>query len=109
MGSFFNITRIAATLCLMVAAPTALAVSAPPRSGQAAVLFDPGLSQAQTLVQISSAGAELVRFGQAPGLVIVDLPEQGPGALRSAGAWLVLDPLLLGGCGPASQTPSFQE
>lgn len=108
MASFLNISRIAASICLVVAAPTALAVSAPPRSGQAAVLFDPGLSRAQTLLQISTAGAELVRFGPAPGLVVVDLPEQGPAALRSAGAWLVLDPLLLGGCGPASQTPSLQ-
>ena len=104
--SVFTFARIASTALVIVAAPSALAVSAPPRSGQAAVLFDPGLSRAETLARLSGAGADLVRFGQAPGLVIVDLPEPGPSALRSAGAWLVFDPLVLGGCAPASQTPS---
>ena len=105
MSSFLDNVRIAATAGLVAAAPTALAVSAAPQSGQAAVLFDPGLSRAETLARLSGAGADLVRFGRAPGLVIVDLPDTGAPALRRAGAWLVFDPLVLGGCAPASQTP----
>lgn len=90
--------RIGASALLLVAAPTMMVLASVPQSGQAAVLFDPALNDRDVLVRVASAGATFVRFGEAPGLVVVDLPEAGPQALRGAGAWLVLDPLLLGGC-----------
>lgn len=103
MSALFNSLRIGGSFGLLAAAPTLLALSSVPQSGQAAVLFDPSLERSALMLQVAESGADLVRFGGAPGLVIVDLPDEGPSALRRAGAWLVLDPVLLGGCSaPAS-------
>jgi len=98
MSGVLNILRVSGTLAVMVAAPALMALSSVPQSGQAAVLFDPSLDRSALMRQVAASGADLVRFGGAPGVVIVDLPEDGPSALRRAGAWLVLDPVVLGGC-----------
>lgn len=100
--------RIGATFTAILAAPPAIALTAVPQSGQAAVLFNPGLQNHEILTNLSRSGAHLVRFGGAPGVVVVDLPEDGPAALRRSGAWLVLDPLILGGCSRAA-SPVMEE
>ena len=103
MGKFVGILRISATFAVIAATPALMALSSVPQSGQAAVLFDPSLDRSALMLQVADSGADLVRFGGAPGVVVVDLPADGPAALRRAGAWLVLDPVVLGGCSaPAS-------
>jgi hypothetical protein len=70
----------------------------PPASGPVALLFPPWWSPAQSMIAASGAGS-IVRFGAWPFVVVV-VPD-GPRASLSgrSGAWLVLDPRLLGGCG----------
>ena len=97
-------TRHIPLLCLIGAfaliatAPLALAVGAAPSSGQTAVLFDPRLDRRAILQAVAASDARLVRFGALPGSVVVDMPEGGRSRLSRAGAWLLADPLVLGGC-----------
>ncbi len=98
MPALIDSLRIGGSFGLLAAAPTLLALSSVPQSGQAAVLFDPWLEHSALVAQVAESGADLVRFDGAPGVVVVDLPHDGPAALRRAGAWLVLDPVILGGC-----------
>jgi hypothetical protein len=95
---FFDAARIVGSLGLIAMTPVILAVTSVPQTGQAAVLFNPSWDVDALMVQVASSGANVVRFGGAPGLVIVEMPDEGAAALRSAGAWLVLDPVVLGGC-----------
>lgn len=92
---------LVAVITLTAATPLAGAVAAAPQSGQAAVLFDPRLSRTEQVERAARAGAAIVRFGAAPGSLVVDMAETGGlEALRDAGAWLVADPIILGGCAP---------
>jgi len=100
-------TRAIPLICLIGAAglsatvPLAGAVGAAPHSGQAAVLFDPRLAPADLADAVARSGASIVRFGAAPGTMVVDMPDSGgPAALRAVGAWIIADPILLGGCSP---------
>jgi hypothetical protein len=71
----------------------------PPAAAPVAAVFPPWWGAARTAVAAGSAGL-IVRFGAGPFVVVV-MP-QGDGsvaALRRAGAWLVVDPQVLGGCG----------
>ena len=86
-------------VALITSAPFTGALASAPHEGQAAVLLNPTLSHADQLRRISDAGAEIVRFGAMPGTVIVNMtPTSGPAQLRAAGAWLIADPVILGGC-----------
>lgn len=70
----------------------------PPPGGPIAALYPPWWSASQSLLA-AAAGGTPVRFG-ATGFVVVVVPET-PDAerlLRQAGAWLLLDPKVLGGC-----------
>lgn len=103
-------SRATPLVCLITAAslsaalPLAGAIAVSPESGQAAVLFDPRLTRADLAQVAARAGTAIVRFGAAPGSMIVSLPESGgPQALRAAGAWLIADPVILGGCAPRTQ------
>ena len=99
-----SFSNICLALSFMIAAgfPLAGAVFDAPREGQAAVLFDPRLSDADLIRAAASADVRLVRDAVAPGAIIVDLPDESARArLRAAGAWLVADPIILGGCGGA--------
>lgn len=98
MGSFFDRFQLVATLTLIFAAPAGMALVSAPQTGQAAVLFDPRLEPAELMSRIAEADARIVRFGAAPGLAVVDMSDAGAAALRRAGAWLITDPILLGGC-----------
>ena len=83
---------------LIVISPLALAVSAAPHTGQTAVLFDPRMNHAEMMQAVVAADATLVRFGALPGSVIVDIAQGGQTKLVEAGAWLLADPIILGGC-----------
>ena len=86
-------------VALITSAPLTGAIAAAPEQGQAAVLLNPSLSRADQLRQVSAAGAEVVRFGAIPGAVIVNMTSTtGPAELRAAGAWIIADPIILGGC-----------
>ncbi|MGY6628880.1 MAG: hypothetical protein ACXIVL_10195 [Oceanicaulis sp.] len=79
--------------------PVAGAVLGAPETGQAAVLFHPSSTPSQLALAAASAGVEIVRFGGAPGAMIVNIETAaGHAALRDAGAWLIADPVILGGC-----------
>lgn len=91
-------------LCLVLAmttlasVPAAGAVMSAPGEGQAAVLFPPGWDHGRVAIATAEAGTGLVRFGSLGNIAIVDLEPGDTPRLRLAGAVLVLDPLILGGC-----------
>lgn len=90
--------RDTAGLVLLLLAP--LLVVAVPRSEAVAVLGRPGGGIAEAAAIVTAAGGTLVRAGAA-GLVVARSSEAGfVGRLYGAGAWLVLDPVVAGGCGP---------
>lgn len=86
-------------ISLVSAVPILGALASAPRTGQAAILLNPALSKSEQLEIIAGAQARIVRFGALNGVVVVDMPDiQTSSALRQAGAWLITDPLILGGC-----------
>lgn len=95
--------RMAAWLpCIAVAVGSLLAAGAvslgPPPNGPIAAIYPPWWSATRSLLA-AAAGGMPVRFG-ATGFVVVVVPG-APDAtrlLRRAGAWLLLDPRVLGGC-----------
>jgi hypothetical protein len=94
-----GIKRLLGLAALIAGLPAIGAVTSVPHSGQVAVLFDPRLERAELARVAAEAEVRIVRFGALPGSLIVDLGEaDGPGALRRAGAWLIADPIILGGC-----------
>jgi hypothetical protein len=81
----------------------ALSISmTPPSSGPVAAIFPPWWATARAMLAAANAGS-VVRFG-APFVVIVvpDVPHPAA-ALRRGGAWFVVNPQLLGGCGGAAK------
>lgn len=93
-------------LCLVGAfaligvAPVTMAIGDAPKTGQAAVLFNPGLDRAAVMRAVSQADVSLVRFGALPGSVVVELGEDSAARLNASGAWVIADPIILGGCQP---------
>lgn len=71
-----------------------------------AVVFAPWVGEAQAMSLVAESGGALVRTG-ALSFVTVAIPKAPDFAarVRSAGAWLLLDPQFLDGC--FSLTPSF--
>ncbi|BCM85977.1 hypothetical protein [Methylobacterium indicum] len=91
-------------LLLLTLAP--FLVVALPRSDAVAVLGRPGAGIGEAAAIVAAAGGRLVRAGPA-GLVVAR--SEAPGFVRrlyGAGAWLVLDPLVAGGCGPSPPATS---
>ena len=80
-----------------VLAAGASSLGAPP-GGPIAALYPPWWSATQSLLA-ATAGGRPVRFGAA-GFVVVVVPDTPDATrlLRQAGAWLLLDPRVLGGC-----------
>lgn len=90
---------LVAAFALSAATPIIGAAALAPDTGQAAVLFDPRLTRAEQAEAAARANAAIIRFGAAPGSIVVELPDTGGrAALRAAGAWIVADPIILGGC-----------
>jgi hypothetical protein len=85
---------------LIAGSPVVMAVTSAPSSGQAAVMFDPRLDRVDLMRAVADADASLVRFGGLPGTVIVDMPDGGVAQLAASGAWIIADPIMLGGCQP---------
>lgn len=82
--------------------------SRPADQGPVAAIFPPWWSGLQSVSAAAQAGP-VIRFGLLPNIVIVMTERGGATVLRRAGAWVVIDPLALGGCGgpvAASVPPS---
>lgn len=86
-----------------LAAASVLAVAAlqgVPRDGaQVAAIFPPWTSSAGVVTRVAQADGLLVRRGLIDSIVVVQ--SDAPGLIRrlyAAGAWLVIDPTVFGGC-----------
>jgi hypothetical protein len=90
-----------ASILLLVTAFGALIVGLTPRAGQTqfAVVAAPWHNLVQTAEMVGVAGGAIVDAGRLPNVIIAhsDSPEF-INAVRRAGAWLVLDPVVLRGC-----------
>ena len=71
---------------------------APAAAGPVAAVFPPWWPEPRAFAAAARVGPVL-RFGGVPFVVVVDAAERT--RLRTQGAWLLLDPTVLGGCGPA--------
>jgi hypothetical protein len=65
-------------------------------------VFPPWWSLEDAVVSAGSAG-RLVRLGALPFIIV--LAEADRPRLRTAGAWMLLDPRALGSCAPTGQEP----
>ena len=75
-------------------------LQARPRDGQnVAAVFAPWLGTERAFGLVASAGGEIVRTGFIGTILVAHSDSPGfAERLRSAGAWMVVDPLALGGC-----------
>jgi hypothetical protein len=91
-----------AALALLPLPATAWLQLRPPASPTApvALLFPPWWSGTRAVLAAGAAGA-VIRFGAWPGIVII-APYAGGLPPTATGAWAVLDPRVLGGCGATS-------
>jgi len=89
------VASLAAASVLSVAA-----LQAVPRDGaQVAVIFAPSTSSDGVMARVAQADGLLVRRGLFDAIVVVQSDEPGLVArLYAAGAWLVIDPNVFGGC-----------
>lgn len=80
------------------------AVPGAPAGGAVAAVFPPWWDARRTIIAASDAGVAL-RLGLASFVVVVRSDDgQGRERLRQAGAWMLLDPNGLAGCGFVSPT-----
>lgn len=76
-----------------------LAAFEPVHGDEAAAVFPPGWSHADVILATAEADLSFVRFGAYANIGIVRIVDQNSlGALRRAGALLLLPPGSLGGC-----------
>jgi hypothetical protein len=92
-------TALAAALIL-------LAATATPRGDAQAVaaIFPPGTASQAIAAAIDAVDGRIVRLGAFANIVIVESgqPDLAAG-LRAHGAWLVVDPIVVGACAPADR------
>ncbi|MEQ8666054.1 MAG: hypothetical protein RIC16_10030 [Rhodospirillales bacterium] len=66
---------------------------------QVAVIYQPGTSLPEIVSSAGAAGARLVRLGAYDNIAVVDFGRQvATAGIELPGAWLIVDPLRLGGC-----------
>ena len=93
-------------IALAVVCTPLLGLAEPLAGDQVAVVFPPGWSERDVLLASAEAGQNLVRFGALPNVGIVEFSSQADlQDLRAAGALLLLDPQVLGGCLIGADTP----
>ena len=84
-------------LILAVLAPLGLLIL--PRGSQVAVIGRPGASPSELANLVAAAGGGLIRGGGYANIAIAASDEAGfTTRLYRAGAWIVLDPIVAGGC-----------
>jgi hypothetical protein len=79
---------------------TVAALQGIPRDGaQVAAIFPPWTSSGGVVVRVAQADGLVVRRGLLDSIVVVQSDKPGLiGRLYAAGAWLVIDPAVFGGC-----------
>lgn len=77
-----------------------LTVFPDPGAKAVAVVYPPWISATEAFSAAAGAGARIVRQGALPSVLVV-APERSDYALRAlaSGAWVLLDPRVVGGCG----------
>jgi phosphoglycerol transferase MdoB-like AlkP superfamily enzyme len=89
----------AALLVASFIAIAALSMQVRPGAEVVAVAFPPWWSARQVLLAAASANAAIVRMTAIPSLLVVRPDDQdGLVRLRSAGAWLTMDPQAIAAC-----------
>ena len=84
-----------------------LAASPKEWRGQLALVFSPKATTAEIVTAVAAMEARLVRNGGLGNLVVVSFDRETSYAeLRRHGAWLALDPVLLGACSLLTAEPS---
>jgi hypothetical protein len=108
MAAYSSIGPVSRALAIFGLAAGGLltALLAGPASGPVAAVFPPWWDGTRA-VKAASEGGAVLRFGLTNFVVLVE-PEDRNGRERlwRAGAWLLLNPLGLSGCGPASGAKS---
>jgi|HubBroStandDraft_3_1064219.scaffolds.fasta_scaffold1748556_1 hypothetical protein len=90
---------IAAGLAVASVLSVAALQAAPHDGAQVAAIFSPWTSSGSALTRVAQADGLLVRRGLIDSIVVVQSDEPGLIArLYAAGAWLVIDPNVFGGC-----------
>lgn len=91
---------------LLLAALTALALPflrLPAESGAVAAYLGPSVGLREAVATADTAGGRVIRAAGVSGLYILrparDAETGFHARLRAAGAWLLIDPLVAGGCG----------
>lgn len=93
------ITKAATLLVAGWLAMVVLALQPTAETPVVAAIFPPWWTAAQAFSAAAAAGAEIVRPGGLPSILIVHIrAEGGLARLRHAGAWFTADPIALGGC-----------
>jgi hypothetical protein len=91
--------RAAALLIASFVAIAALSLQAAPGSSVVAVAFPPWWGAPAAMLAAASADAAIVRLTAIPSMLIVrPSVKDGLARLRTAGAWLVMDPQALAAC-----------
>ena len=80
-------------------APLALMAGPKDMGEGVAIVFAPWTDEATAMSRVGAAGGAVVRAGGA-GFISVAMPQSPEFAkdIRAAGAWLLLDPQIVGGC-----------
>lgn len=97
-----NVSRIAfllAFVLLTLGAPLALIAGPKDMNAGVAVVFPPWIDEATAMSRVGAAGGAVIRAGNV-GFISVAMPDSPAFAndIRKAGAWLLLDPQVVGGC-----------
>lgn len=84
---------------LTLVAPLALIAAPKDMDEGVAVVFAPWIDEATAMSRVGAAGGAVIRAGNV-GFISVAMPQSPEFAtdIRAAGAWLLLDPQVVGGC-----------
>ncbi|MGY6646731.1 MAG: hypothetical protein ACXIVD_16090 [Salinarimonas sp.] len=88
-----------AFVLMTLGAPLALVAGPKDVNAGVAVVFAPWIDEATAMSRVGEAGGAVIRAGNL-GFISVVMPDSPEFAndIRKAGAWLLLDPQVVGGC-----------
>lgn len=94
-----RISFLLAFSILTLGAPLALIAGPKDIDEGVAVVFPPWIDEATAMSRVGAAGGAVIRTGNV-GFISVAMPQSPDFAndIRAAGAWLLLDPQVVGGC-----------
>jgi|GEM_PF-3096321 len=108
MGKFLPATALAVCCTAALFAMTLLAPVSP--GSPVAILFPPRTNLVEAFAAVAAAGGLVERTGRWENIVVASFPGRQPPVdiLESAGAWLVFNAVVAGGCDPAAPQPGIQ-